>query len=277
MTAKELNRYAGIILIFALAVFAFLVIINAMQSKDYEKATFVIILDGFRSDYLNRTHILAGLTEKWSANISAVTVMPSITPAAHASMITGVDPEVHGIDDYSGKDLKTPSIILYLRERGIKTCAFVGKTYLAFLIKEADYGFDTVLKNAGKENLSEIDVKTLKKAAEWYREGRCGFYIINLASTDLIGHNYGPDSEEVSEQLTKLDNSLSEFLGIVGGSRVIITADHGMCARDGRGYHGTNESCSMRVPLIISSETLSNESVASVKDVYRLVKKIYDS
>jgi len=241
-----------------------------------EKITFVIVLDGFSSDYLNKTPYLKGLTEQWLANISAVTVMPSITPAAHASMFTGVNPELHGIKNYEAGPLKKPTIISYLKDKNIRTCTLVGKTSLAFLLREADYGFDTMLLNTSRE--IEIDVKTLEKAFSLYEEKTCNVFVINLPATDIIGHKYGHLSEEIDSHLSELDKLLNEFLLSIGEATVIITADHGMCTNSiGIGYHGTNESCAMNVPIIVKSKILTNESLSSVKDIYRLINKTYRS
>ena len=247
------------------------------EKKDNaEKTVFVIILDGFSSEYLNKTPYLKSLAEQWLANTSAVTVMPSITPAAHASMFTGVNADIHGIKNYEVRALKKPTIITFLKGKGVKTCVLVGKITLEFLLQEADYSVDTTLVGVDKGSSFEIDIKTLEKVVSLYEQGKCQLFVINLPATDIIGHEYGPLSNEMNSQLANLDDLLHEFLLKIGEATVILTADHGMCTNSkGQGYHGTNESCAMNVPIIVKSKILVNESLSSVKDVHMLIETLY--
>jgi len=57
---------------------------------------------------------------------------------------------------------------------------------------------------------------------------------LGLSSTDAIGHNFGPYSREIADQMLRLDGMLGEFLDFidetVGLDRtlVVLTADHGV-------------------------------------------------
>lgn len=269
-------------LVFALA----LVYVKYGEMGSGKTVTFVIIIDGFSADYLDNTPALVALAGKGLANLSAVTVMPSITPAAHASMLTGVDPPVHGIVDYNAKTLRTPTIMAYLRRQGIKSCFVAAKPGLAFLSTEADYRFDPALLSPDNGNASDADAKAMARSLELRQKGLCSLIIMNLPATDLIGHRYGPNSSEISQQLAYLNSMLDKFLQVEGvaDGNIILTADHGMCpgsTGSAGGYHGTNESCSMRVPIIVKFGTTKkggserSERLSSVKDVYGLVMGIY--
>ncbi len=58
--------------------------------------------------------------------------------------------------------------------------------------------------------------------------------LVNLKSTDWVGHAYGPDSKEMTETLAELDRQLAQLMALVarkagaGGAVVAVTADHGM-------------------------------------------------
>jgi predicted AlkP superfamily pyrophosphatase or phosphodiesterase len=58
--------------------------------------------------------------------------------------------------------------------------------------------------------------------------------VVSLSSTDLIGHKYGPDSEQVHRHLLALDASLGEFLDYLdarvgrAGYTLVLSADHGV-------------------------------------------------
>lgn len=57
---------------------------------------------------------------------------------------------------------------------------------------------------------------------------------ISLSATDVIGHNYGPDSREMHDQILRLDRALGRFLDSLATLRdrarvtVVLTADHGV-------------------------------------------------
>jgi hypothetical protein len=60
------------------------------------------------------------------------------------------------------------------------------------------------------------------------------FLAISLASTDYVGHRFGPNSIEVEDTYLRLDKDLAEFLSYLDGSvgkgnyLVFLTADHGV-------------------------------------------------
>ncbi|MCE2901422.1 MAG: alkaline phosphatase family protein [Gemmatimonas sp.] len=57
---------------------------------------------------------------------------------------------------------------------------------------------------------------------------------VSLSATDVIGHNYGPDSREIHDQVLRVDRALGRFLDSLAVLRgptaltVVLTADHGV-------------------------------------------------
>jgi predicted AlkP superfamily pyrophosphatase or phosphodiesterase len=57
---------------------------------------------------------------------------------------------------------------------------------------------------------------------------------ISFSACDVVGHSYGPDSQEMMDQMLRLDRALGTFLDEVerragpGGALVVLTADHGV-------------------------------------------------
>jgi hypothetical protein len=57
---------------------------------------------------------------------------------------------------------------------------------------------------------------------------------VSVSATDVIGHNYGPDSREIHDQVLRLDRTLGRFLDSlyarVDSSRtlIVLTSDHGV-------------------------------------------------
>ncbi len=71
------------------------------------------------------------------------------------------------------------------------------------------------------------------------------FLVVNLASTDYVGHKFGPNSIEVQDTYLRLDQDLSRFFAVLdkkvgaGNYTVFVTADHG--AAHAEGYMKANK------------------------------------
>jgi predicted AlkP superfamily pyrophosphatase or phosphodiesterase len=81
-----------------------------------------------------------------------------------------------------------------------------------------------------------ITLEFAKQAVENYQLGMgtaTDFLTINLASTDYVGHKFGPNSIEIEDTYLRLDKDLTDFLQMLdtkigkGQYLVFLTADHG--------------------------------------------------
>jgi len=81
-----------------------------------------------------------------------------------------------------------------------------------------------------------ITLEFAKEAFDAYQLGRgtaTDFLTINLASTDYVGHQFGPNSIEMEDVYLRLDKELGDFLQMLdakvgkGQYLVFLTADHG--------------------------------------------------
>lgn len=84
------------------------------------------------------------------------------------------------------------------------------------------------------------DTMILEAATVLFRENKLGLgkdpdlFAIGLSTTDYIGHTYGPDSQEIMDQLLRLDLSLAKLFAevdaTVGMNRtlVVLSSDHGV-------------------------------------------------
>lgn len=84
------------------------------------------------------------------------------------------------------------------------------------------------------------------------------FLTINCASTDYVGHKYGPNSIEVEDTYLRLDKELGEFLRYLdqkvgkGNYLVFLTADHGAC-------HSVNFMKEYKLPAdFLDKKTITN-------------------
>jgi len=89
-------------------------------------------------------------------------------------------------------------------------------------------------------NSPYMDMLVMDFAREARRAERLGEHkamdllLISLSATDYIGHNFGPDSHEIHDQLLRVDRLVGDFLDEldrdIGRDRVLLalTADHGV-------------------------------------------------
>ena len=95
---------------------------------------------------------------------------------------------------------------------------------------------------------NSLTLKVAEAALDGYQMGRnaeTDFLAINIASTDYVGHSFGPNSIEVQDTYLKLDKDLEQFFNMldkkVGKDNylVFLSADHG--AANALGYMQANK------------------------------------
>lgn len=95
---------------------------------------------------------------------------------------------------------------------------------------------------------NSLTLKVAEAALDGYQMGRnaeTDFLAINIASTDYVGHSFGPNSVEVQDTYLKLDKDLEQFFNMldkkVGKDNylVFLSADHG--AANALGYMQANK------------------------------------
>jgi predicted AlkP superfamily pyrophosphatase or phosphodiesterase len=93
-----------------------------------------------------------------------------------------------------------------------------------------------------------LTLQFAEEAIDAYQLGRgaaTDFLTINVASTDYVGHQYGPNSVEIEDTYLRLDKDLSDFFQMLdtkigkGQYLVFLTADHG--AANSIGYMKSHE------------------------------------
>lgn len=82
-----------------------------------------------------------------------------------------------------------------------------------------------------------ITLEFVREALDAYQLGRgvaTDFLTINIASTDYVGHQYGPNSIEMEDTYLRLDKELADFFQVLdakigkGQYLLFLTADHGV-------------------------------------------------
>lgn len=87
------------------------------------------------------------------------------------------------------------------------------------------------------ENQAQVNVLALRKVMKAFGRKPAAiprYTLVGLYTTDIMGHAYGPQSDQVQEALSQFDVFMKDFFtlldrqGIGGKTYIIITADHGM-------------------------------------------------
>lgn len=217
----------------------------------------VVSVDGLRPDAINRfrTPTLSRLMRDGRYGSDAQTISLSLTLPSHASMLTGVDSDRHGITWNSDKTgsrgyVKVPTIFGLARDAGFSTAAFFSKTKFHHLQvpKTLDYS-----RSPSRGPLPWSSARTMGLVEEHLRSERPNLLFVHFADVDFAGHSFGWMGRAYGSAVQDVDRSLSRLLALAdsrfgaGQYTVIVTADHG-----GHGKtHGTAARSDMTVPWIV--------------------------
>jgi arylsulfatase A-like enzyme len=159
------------------------------------------------------------------------------TLPGHASMLTGVSPDRHGIThndlDDTLKPIAVPTLFGLLKDHGLKSAAIVGKRKIAFII--APTGVDNIVQPEAPllgdyygrlPSLIDEGVRDeLKKSP--------AFVFVHYALGDTMGHIFQWGSWPQRAGLRAIDRSIGRLRAdadsILGAGHyvILLTADHG--------------------------------------------------
>jgi len=211
----------------------------------------ILSIDGMRPDAIELAPMpnLQALMQEGAYSLVAQTVYPSVTLISHASMLTGLCPEDHGVDwnDYiPGLGYADGTDIFDLAHTaGLRTVMVVGKEKLRQVTEpESTDVF---------EFISDRDVVIAARVAELIPQG-FDLMFVHFPTPDWMGHAYGWLSPEQFSVLFRADEALQTILntlqnaGMREDTLIIVTADHG-----GHGTtHGTRQLEDTTIPWIIA-------------------------
>jgi|GEM_PF-277375 len=205
---------------------------ETVQSGSEIEHVVLISIDGLRPDALDMadTPILDDLRTKGSYFPSAQTVKQSWTLPSHASMLTGMLPEKHGLLwslPYIGwPGLEGPTLFNVAHDAGFSTGMVLGKQKLNYLVLG-----DSVDKLFGAADVHDPEVKD--QAVKFIQEGLPDVLFIHFPDVDRVGHEYGWMSTNQLYAVTFVDGMIGEVVaalesgGYLNSTLLIITADHG--------------------------------------------------
>lgn len=216
------------------------------QPRDGRARVAIVSVDGLRPDALvpaEALNILA-LAQRGARALEARTVFPSITLPAHASMLSGCQPAVHGLtwNDYQAERgaIQVPTVFSLAHGAGLRTALVAGKEKLRHL--DAPGTLDSFVLVTDGDGAAATAAVT--EAARGF-----GLLFVHLPDVDLTGHAHGWMSTEYLAAVARADAAVGRILAALPrDTTVILTADHG-----GHGTsHGSADPADMRIPWIVA-------------------------
>jgi predicted AlkP superfamily pyrophosphatase or phosphodiesterase len=205
----------------------------------------VISLDGGRPDAILQTDTpnIHQLAEQGAVDWQAQTIFPPATLPGHASMLTGLSVEQHGLSHndsiYPCPVLEAPTFLTLAQQAEFHAAMVVGKGQMCqFHQSDAvDYFFE----RSGDRSVAD---RALELLADDYQ-----VIFLHFPNPDYFGHLKGWMSEAYLYELQNTDFQIGRLLAALDEhTLVILTADHG-----GHGMaHGSDIPEDMTIPFIIA-------------------------
>lgn len=183
------------------------------------------------------TDLFAPVYAHTSLAVPFVSTVQSVTPVAHASMYTGLDPSGHGIETYVRPQLTCDTLFDRWIAQGKRVAILAQRdsTFLhIFSGRELDYYEEPNATRIGQ------------KALELLREDRYDILSIHTFDYDDAAHAYGPESREALNAVALEAENFASIACLMeqlrGKHRTLLTysPDHGQhLTEGGRGSHGS--------------------------------------
>ena len=204
----------------------------------------LISIDGLRPDAaISHAPAIVGLFGHSAGTWEAVTIEPPNTIPAHASMLTGVLPRVHGITwgDYQPARglVQVQTVFSAAKAAGKTTAIITGKNGFRhyWLPGSLDHFFD---HNGGATVLAD-------EALRWLP--RTDLMMVAFSDVDLTGHERLWMSDHYLAAVSNVDAEVARLVAAAPPqTTIILTADHG---GNGFDHVGTGRQV-MHVPWMLS-------------------------
>lgn len=210
----------------------------------------IISIDGLRPDALFAAEAphLDSLIAQGAYSPHAQTISLSITLPSHASMLSGMLPEKHGIMwgmPYIGwPGMNGPTLFSVAHDAGLTTAMVFGKEKMNYLV--LPNSVDTLFG----ADVHDPEIKD--HALEIIRAGLPQVLFLHFPDNDRVGHAFGWMSPNQLQAIAFVDNLIGEILaalkedGYWNSTLLIVTADHG-----GHGSnHGDDSSEDRTIPWL---------------------------
>ncbi|HEX9101254.1 MAG TPA: alkaline phosphatase family protein [Polyangia bacterium] len=203
------------------------------EVKPRPKINHVLIIseDGLRADAVATLHLKWHdlIRKRGSYSDHALTIRDASTLPAHASMLSGVKPKVHGLTWNTWRPregyIKAPTIFTHAMDAGLTTAFFTGKTKLRHIVPPGAVGM--------YDRPGYYCKKVAEEAASYLTTEKPALAFVHFADPDEAGHAKGWMSSAQRNAISHSDQCLGiiyealERSGLVDDTLIIVSADHG--------------------------------------------------
>jgi predicted AlkP superfamily pyrophosphatase or phosphodiesterase len=221
----------------------------------------IISVDGLRPDAIERfaAPTLLRLMREGGYAVDAQTVLPSSTLPSHTSMLTGVEPSVHGIT-WNSEEIeergyvRVPTVFGLARAAGFRTAAFFGKSKLNHV--HPPHTLDYIQSFDSRLPWQLSGHRTARLVGSYLARERANVLFVHLVEADFAGHLFGWMGRMYRQAVHDADAAIAALLTHAdayfgrGQYTVIVTADHGGHGRT----HGTERVEDVTIPWIVWGE-----------------------
>ena len=214
----------------------------------------LISIDGLRPDAIDAAgaRTLQRMIREGASAQHARTIVPSRTLPSHTSMLTGVQPAVHGITwNFEQVEnvgvVQVPTVFDLVQANGGTTAGFFGKPKFRHLLRRDAPRFRMAPRGWDVWAAPRI----AQEVQDYLRHRKPNFVFVHIADPDVAGHSIGWMSAPYRFAVRRADNAvriIAESARRAFGDNhvIIVTADHGGHGRD----HGTELDVDMNIPWI---------------------------
>src|SRR3954466_15358766 len=199
----------------------------------HPKINHVLIIseDGLRADAVATLHLKWHdlMRKRGAYRDHALTIRDASTLPAHASMLSGVKPKVHGLTWNTWRPregyIKTPTIFTHAMDAGLTTAFFTGKTKLRHIVPPGSVGM--------YDRPGYYCKKVAAEAATYLTTEKPALAFVHFSDPDELGHSKGWMSSAQKNAISNSDRCLGiiyealEKSGLIDDTLIIVSADHG--------------------------------------------------
>lgn len=247
---KTITRFFAAALLFCLLGCGPQLTLNA--EKNAYTPLILISIDGYRADYLQRglSPTLTALAADGVRAEALRPAFPSLTFPNHYTLVTGLNPDHHGIVNNRMIDPVSGARFAYKDAASMADPNWWGGEPIWVSVEKSGRhaatmfwpGSDVAIKNIRPSFWREFDGKVsadqrVEQILQWLDlppEQRPAFMTLYFEKVDHAGHDFGPDSPEVNAAIVAVDTALQHLVqglkqrGLDQRANLVIVSDHGM-------------------------------------------------
>ena len=229
---------------------------TASDSTPAAPAPLILIsIDGFHPDYLARRHTptLQRLADEGTRARWLTPAFPSLTFPNHYTMVTGLDPDQHGIVDNTIYDAGFDAEFKLSDRAAVGDGRWWGGVPVWVSLSRAGGrsaplfwpGSEAQIAGSRPDVWQPYDERMLPgervdrilALLDEPASMRPRFFTLYFEMVDSAGHSHGPDSKAVNSAMAAVDRALARLLaglkarGFVDAVNLVVVSDHGMASR----------------------------------------------